>query len=239
MEAPGYYGILPANVRYDKNLKPMEKIMYSELTALSNKNGYCNASNSYFAELYEVHKNTVGLWINHLEKLGYIKSQLIYEGKEIKERRIFITPINEKIDTYQLKDLDPINKKIDTPINEKIEDNNTSINNTRLIITNNNNLENEIEDQEQKEKVVTNSNGALQQEIKMLLGIRKIKVYDIIKLNKPIERIKFVIDFCNKNNKPDGYLFKALKDDWELKEVQQVEKTCYLTKPKEAYKELV
>lgn len=240
MEAPGYYGILPANVRYDKNLKPMEKIMYSELTALSNKNGYCNASNSYFAELYEVHKNTVGLWINHLEKLGYIKSQLIYEGKEIKERRIFITPINEKIDTYQLKDLDPINEKIDTPINEKIDDNNTSINNTRLIITNNNNLKNIIENQEEKEKVVVNSNGALQQEIKMLLGVRKIKVFDIIKLNKPIERIKEVIDYCNKNNKADGYLFKALRDDWELVEHNNdYNKSYNLTKPKEAYKELV
>ena len=116
------------------------------------------------------------------------------------------------------------------------------INNKEEIINNNNNINNLkdiIEIQEQKEKVVINSNGALQQEIKMLLGIRKIKVYDIIKLNKPIERIKFVIDFCNKNNKADGYLFKALKDDWELKEVQQVEKTCYLSKPKEAYKELV
>ena len=118
-----------------------------------------------------------------------------------------------------------------------------AINNKEEIINNNNNninnLKNIIENQEQKEKVVVNSNGALQQEIKMLLGVRKIKVYDIIKLNKPIERIKFVIDFCNKNNKTDGYLFKALKDDWELKEVQQEEKTCYLTKPKEAYKELV
>lgn len=118
-----------------------------------------------------------------------------------------------------------------------------AINNKEKIINNNNNninnLKNIIEIQEQKEKVVINSNGALQQEIKMLLGVRKIKVYDIIKLNKPIERIKFVIDFCNKNNKADGYLFKALKDDWELKEVQQEEKTCYLTKPKEAYKELV
>ena len=118
-----------------------------------------------------------------------------------------------------------------------------AINNKEEIINNNNNninnLKNIIEIQEQKEKVVVNSNGALQQEIKMLLGVRKIKVYDIIKLNKPIERIKFVIDFCNKNNKLDGYLFKALKDDWELKEVQQEEKTCYLTKPKEAYKELV
>lgn len=91
----------------------------------------------------------------------------------------------------------------------------------------------------QEEKVVINSNGALQQEIKMLLGVRKIKPYDIIKLNKPIERIKFVIEFCNRHNKADGYLFKALKDDWELKEVEQVEKTCHYTKPKEAYKELV
>lgn len=107
------------------------------------------------------------------------------------------------------------------------------------ITTNINNLENIIEDQEQEEKVVVNFNGALQQEIKMLLGVRKIKPYDIIKLNKPIERIKFVINFCNKHNKADGYLYKALKDDWELKEVQQEEKPCYFTKPKEAYKELV
>ena len=242
MENPAYYGILPASIRYDKNLKPMEKIMYSELTALSNKNGYCNATNSYFAELYEVSKNTVSLWISDLEKAGYIKTKLIYEAgtKNIKERRIYIAdPITKNNDTYHEKEVDPITKNNDTPITKNREDNNTSINNTRLIITNNNNLENIIKDQEQKEKVIVNSNGALQQEIKMLLGVRKIKVYDIIKLNKPIERIKFVIDFCNRNNKADGYLYKALKDDWELKEVQQEEKPCYFTKPKEAYKELV
>lgn len=242
MERPGYYGILPASIRYDKNLKPMEKIMYSELTALSNKNGYCNATNSYFAELYEVGKNTVSLWISDLEKAGYIKTKLIYEAgtKIIKERRIYISdPITKNDDTYHEKEVDPITKNDDTPITKNREDNNTSINNTRLIITNNNNLENIIKDQEQEEKVVVNSNGVLQQEIKMLLGVRRIKSYDIIKLNKPIERIKFVIDFCNRHNKADGYLYKALKDDWELKEVQQEEKPCYFTKPKEAYKELV
>ena len=243
MEAPGYYGILPANVRYDKNLKPMEKIMYSELTALCNKNGYCNATNSYFAELYEVSKNTVSLWINDLEKAGYIKIKLIYEvgTKNIKERKIYIAdPITKNNDTYHEKEVDPITKNNDTPITKNREDNNTSINNTRLIITNNNNLENIIDDQEQKEKVVINSNGALQQEIKMLLGLRKIKVFDIIKLNKPIERIKEVIVYCDKHNKADGYLFKALRDDWELIEhTDNYNKGYNLTKPKEAYKELV
>ena len=137
MERPGYYGILPANVRYDKNLKPMEKIMYSELTALSNKNGYCNATNSYFAELYEVSKNTVSLWIGDLEKAGYIKTKLIYESgtKNIKERRIYIAdPITKNDDTYYEKEVDPITKNDDTPITKNREDNNTSINNTRLIL---------------------------------------------------------------------------------------------------------
>lgn len=137
MERPGYYGILPASIRYDKNLKPMEKIMYSELTALSNKNGYCNATNSYFAELYEVSKNTVSLWISDLEKAGYIKTKLIYEAgtKNIKERRIYISdPITKNDDTYHEKEVDPITKNDDTPITKNREDNNTSINNTRLIL---------------------------------------------------------------------------------------------------------
>lgn len=108
------------------------------------------------------------------------------------------------------------------------------------IITNINNNKNIIEISEKEEKVVINSDGALQQEIKMLLGVRKIKVFDIIKLNKPIERIKEVIDYCNKNNKADGYLFKALRDDWELIEhTDNYNKGYNLTKPKEAYKELV
>ena len=121
MEKPNYFGILPANVRYDKNLKPMEKILYTEISSLTNKDGYCYATNSYFSKLYEVHKNTVGTWINNLEKQGYIKTVLIYKKgtKEIIERRIYI---NQKIDT-------PINEKVDTPINENIEENNTSINN--------------------------------------------------------------------------------------------------------------
>ena len=141
MEKPNYYGILPANVRYDKELKPMEKILFTEISSLTSKEGYCYAKNSYFADLYDVHKNTVGNWINNLVKRGYLKSVIIYEKgtKNIQERRLYITtptsekvdtPVNKKNDTYQRKDLEGIN--------EKIEDNNTSINNTSLLLNNNN-----------------------------------------------------------------------------------------------------
>ena len=140
MEKPNFYAILPADVRYDKRLKPMEKILYSEITSLTNKEGYCYAQNSYFAELYEVHKNTISTWITHLVEVGYLRLKInYYEGtKNIKERRLYIstpinknidTPINENVDTYQSKSLDPINENIDTPINENVEDNNKYINN--------------------------------------------------------------------------------------------------------------
>lgn len=140
MEKPNFYGIMPANVRYDKNLKPMEKILYTEITALSNKEGYCFASNSYFGELYEVNKKTVSTWVNNLEKQGYIKIVLIYKQgtKEITERRIYInqkvSPVNKNVDTYPQKNGEvSIKKSIGypqkngDPIHKKMEDNNTSI----------------------------------------------------------------------------------------------------------------
>nr|DAK37543.1 MAG TPA: replisome organizer protein [Caudoviricetes sp.] len=140
MEKPNFYGIMPANVGYDKNLKPMEKILYTEITALSNKEGYCFASNSYFGELYEVNKKTVSTWVNNLEKQGYIKIVLIYKQgtKEITERRIYInqkvSPVNKNVDTYPQKNGEVSTKKSigypqknGDPIHKKMEDNNTSI----------------------------------------------------------------------------------------------------------------
>ena len=130
-ELPNYYAIIPAHVRYDEDLKPMEVILYGEITALSNKYGYAYATNSYFANLYKVHKNTVSLWINHLKEKGYISTSIIKNEKnEIQQRKIYITalyqqePINENVDT-------PNNKNVDTPINKNVEENNTRFNNTR------------------------------------------------------------------------------------------------------------
>lgn len=85
---PSYYTILPAKIRYDKNLSPREILFYSEIVALSNKNKYCYASNKYFAELYEVDTTTVSKWVNHLADCGYLQLDYIKEGNEIKERHI-------------------------------------------------------------------------------------------------------------------------------------------------------
>ncbi len=119
MENPSYFSILTADVRYDKTLIPAEKIMFSEITALANKSGYCNATNSYFVKLYDAHKDTISRWINDLKSKNYLKVEMIYKGKRIVERRIY--PIGINADRYR--------HECPGGIGINAEENNTSINN--------------------------------------------------------------------------------------------------------------
>lgn len=67
-----YYAIIPAHVRYSKKLSANQKLLYGEITALTNERGYCFATNSYFARLYDVHKITISNWISVIEKEGFL-----------------------------------------------------------------------------------------------------------------------------------------------------------------------
>ena len=92
-EKPNFYVIIPANVRYNKNLTSNAKLLYGEITVLCNEQGYCTSSNEYFANLYEVSKNSISSWIRSLVDEGYITSQMIYKegSKAIEYRCIRIT----------------------------------------------------------------------------------------------------------------------------------------------------
>ncbi|HGF7598888.1 TPA: conserved phage C-terminal domain-containing protein [Enterococcus hirae] len=106
-----YYAIIPANVRYDKELPANAKLLYGEITALCNERGFCWASNNYFADLYGVSKVSISKWIKKLVENGYINSDIHYKegSKEIEYR--YLTLVND-------------------PIKQKFKDNNTSFNNT-------------------------------------------------------------------------------------------------------------
>lgn len=92
-EKPNYYAILTAEVRYDKRLRPNAKLLYAEITSLSNKSGKCWASNSYFAELYEVSRSVISRWVGQLKEYGYVDVSYTYKSgsKEIDQRIITLS----------------------------------------------------------------------------------------------------------------------------------------------------
>lgn len=110
-----YYAMIPAYIRYNNNLKFAERLMYGEITALSNKEGYCFASNRYFANLYGVSQSTISRWISHLAELNSIKVEVIRnEKKEVVERRIYLTDtpyVQNCIYPYTQKNQYPMCKK--------------------------------------------------------------------------------------------------------------------------------
>ena len=131
-DKPGYWGILPASVRYDDRLKPNAKIMYAEISALASKEGYCSASNNYFADLYGVAPETVSRWISQLDKCGHVSARIIRnELGQIVERMIFpVMNTKEQIESLLTKKSIPYCQNDQYPIDEMIKGNNTSINNT-------------------------------------------------------------------------------------------------------------
>lgn len=144
-DKPNYYSVIPAIVRYDNELKPNEKLLYGEITSLTNKNNECWATNSYFARLYNVNSATISRWISHLKEKGYVVVEFIYknETKEIEKRVIKIigVPINQPMNTYMLNNQEVLIEKSkgyiqknQEGIDKKVKENNTSINNTSINI---------------------------------------------------------------------------------------------------------
>ena len=141
-----YFAIIPALVRYDKRLKPISKLLYGEITALCNEKGYCWASNSYFANLYEVSNDTISRAIKQLEECGHIKCVYDKTQQNNDKRKIFIeypqncgdgirkiagTVSAKKSRRYPQNCGDGIRKKVEQNNTENITNNNTENNTAR------------------------------------------------------------------------------------------------------------
>lgn len=118
MQKPNYYAVIPADVRYNKNLSPNSKLLYAEITALCNMNGKCTASTQYFCKLYEVSRSSIQNWLKLLEVNGYITRDVKYKqgSREIESRSI---------------------KLVDNPsLKIYTDNNNININNTNITYSN-------------------------------------------------------------------------------------------------------
>jgi hypothetical protein len=101
---PAFYAIIPAHVRYHRDLKANEKLLYGEITALCNERGYCWAGNEYFAGLYEVDSATVSRWIGGLTAAGLVLTETVENKRRITIAPEILAPAAEKQDTVDLAD---------------------------------------------------------------------------------------------------------------------------------------
>jgi len=99
MGNPNYFGIITAPIRYSKTLTDFQKILYSDIVALSNRYGYCTASNDYFGNLFDKAPETISRSISALQKEGHLKVVMVYDKEKprlIIGRRIYpVTKFDE------------------------------------------------------------------------------------------------------------------------------------------------
>lgn len=68
-----YYAVIPAPVLNDENLCDSAKVLYGELTSLSDAQGQSFASNEHFARRKNKSEKTISRMIKQLEDCGYIE----------------------------------------------------------------------------------------------------------------------------------------------------------------------
>ena len=124
---------IPKEIWEREDLTVMERLFYSEITSLDNKDG-CFAGNQYFATLFSISKTRVSVIINSLVSKKYLTSIIIYkEGTKQILKRV----LNNSYTGYITKFKEGYIRKQGEPIKDKFIDNNT-VNNTILTVHNNN-----------------------------------------------------------------------------------------------------
>ena len=166
--------------------------------------------NSLADDLNITRRNEIAKAIQELEKIGLIKSKKVYG----KATMYYITSNLNDTSTSNLNDTSTSNLN-DTLIIINNNKNNINKNNINKNNINKNNTNNSIE-----------CSSSFRNEIRLLIGMRKITVDRILKYCNSIERIKEVISYANKTNKGDGYIISALKENYNLKELDSNENTA-------------
>ena len=64
---PGYWAVLPASVRYCEGLSATAKIVYAELSALTQMDGVANQDNAWFCRVLGISERTLQ---GHLRATG-------------------------------------------------------------------------------------------------------------------------------------------------------------------------
>lgn len=139
-----YYCVIPWKLLTDKSIPSTAKLLYGEISALTNKEGYCWATNDHFCQTFNIkNPNNISALIRKLKEANYIYIE-IEEGYK---RKIWLQP--PKIGVMK-KDKGDYEKTCEGVMKKHNKDNNILDNNNY-----NNNKEKLISVVSEKNAVIT------------------------------------------------------------------------------------
>ncbi len=117
-----FFITITSEVLRDKDLNPIEKLIFTEIMALTYSCGYCYASNSHFADIFDRAVETISRNISKLQSKGYIYSEV--SQSDGNARKIFVKytgqpfprkcqdPLDENVNTSYQKCQDPLDENV-------------------------------------------------------------------------------------------------------------------------------
>lgn len=117
---PSYWAVIPAQIRYAPDLPAGAKLLYAEISSLTDARGYCFASNRYFAELYGIGIRTVQRYLDALKSSGMIR---ITDGDGGTAQRKIFAGVNPLADPHDKNDTGG-DKSVTAPMTEMSPPNN-------------------------------------------------------------------------------------------------------------------
>ena len=191
---------------------------------LSKKNNWKDEEGIYYIfysydelleNLYTKNKNRVAEALKELESLNFLKKRKRYRNSTI----FYLKNESNQKDTLTQNES---NQKDTTRSNQK--DTFILQKNTQKDIENKEEIKDEItlnKNNYNKNNINNSKNNnvidpALKNEIHLLLGGRNIKANQITKICIDIQRIKEVIDYADSKGLGNGFIIKALKENWKL-----------------------
>lgn len=117
---PNYFAVIPADVRYDDQIPANAKLLYGEISALVGADGFCYASNQYFANVYGMSEDTITRLISKLERAGYIVRELERDNTgQVVRRKLYLKvsvpdeqPLGNLSSTSRIKNLEGTGQKV-------------------------------------------------------------------------------------------------------------------------------
>ena len=124
--------MLPPRVRYDRELPATGKLLYAEITAMTDVTGFCWASNGYLGRLIGVSKDRASKLVAALEARGYVSVEVLRsEAGAVTERRIWVTDQGRmNLPPVVKNTYTPPGKNTGTPPGKNNEENDKSIEHT-------------------------------------------------------------------------------------------------------------